>query len=138
MLSGTLSSFININNNCSNKARQNAAYQQAVAVLDFYEAYNTELEGGLLKEVSDVACTDNASHTFENDSITCSTCNKDVASRPGDSIYTDFFDYYEEMTGKAVPTGTEFNDAKTQFTYVAENGVKVIITLSDMSVTYSK
>ena len=120
-----------------NKARQNAAYQQAVAVLDFYDAYNTELSGGLLKEVSDVACIGNE-HTFDNDSITCSTCGKDVASRPGDSIYTGFFDYYEEMTGKAVPTGTEFNDAKTQFTYVAENGVKVIITLSDMSVTYSK
>ena len=32
-----------------NKAKQNAAYQQAVSALDVYEAYQTELDAGLIK-----------------------------------------------------------------------------------------
>ena len=97
-----------------NKARQNAAYQQAVAVLDFYDAFNTEKESGLIKIEAGTA-------NFEDD-----------------GIYVDFADYYQTMTGKALNTGYEIDETDKTFTFVGDNGVKVVINMTDMSATYPK
>ena len=133
-----------------NKARQNAAYQQAVAVLDFYEAYNTELEGGLIQEGIDSICEfNNGVHDFTvnntcknnngEEGANSKVCNVHGPAYPGDNVYEDFNNYYEEMTGKKLDAETSFtlvNDKLSTFVYVADNGIKVTINIEDMSATY--
>lgn len=57
---------------------------------------------------------------------------------------SDFADYYQEITGEALPTGAGYNNQSTDvttddtFTFVADNGITVIIDITSMTATYEK
>ena len=143
-----------------NKAKQNAAYQQAVSALDVYEAYQTELDAGLINNGK--GCLAGASHTFDENDVnaTCSNTIREVEctdvdcgnhtdghkvpvlcgevnpAKDGDNIYADFHDYYEEMTGIQLHENDGVDGNK--FIFNAENGVKVTIDMNDKSAVYGK
>lgn len=123
------------------KAKQNSAYQQAVAIINVHKTYQTELAAGLIIEyghkdgsahVDDIPVDAN-NPTIKGDNI-CDKCNGPMSRTIGDNKYEDFNDYYEELLGIKLSDQSVFVEGK--FTYVADNGITVIIDLSDMSAIY--
>ena len=131
------------------KAQQNAAYQQAVAAYDVYDAYQTELEAGLISEYGKICYVDNQSgleykHNYDNNGI-CSNENCDQTNSNSDNAYEDFADYYNEITNELLAEDDGYNDADTYedktddtFIFTADNGIIVTININDMSADYSK
>ena len=95
------------------RANQSAAYQEAEAILNVYEVYETELEAGLIEETT----------TFKDYYLEVSD---------GDTVKGEmYFEFEDKDNDTTYDLGEE-----TVFIYVADNGVVVEIELENNTVSY--
>ena len=95
------------------RANQSAAYQEAEAILNVYEVYETELEAGLTTK------------SFKDYYLEVSD---------GDTVKGEM--YFEFVDKDGGTTGSYDLGEETVFIYVADNGVVVEIELENNTVSY--